>query len=267
MPGGCVQTRSETLYLKTKRLIKLQYIYKLNSNLEMVAVKIVVRIELCSGVCTPWMIWKWYWEFETQPQNWATGWWVWQLQTSICRRVKGSFFFSFISLPPSHGNLERASFQVLLHEVATKSVCSFCSPGFDDRCWIRHPSSFSLPPTHACQPPTLLMLCGESAWHDLWAGLDRASVIRHRDFQSPPTTKWMCGSYPSHAGNTPGIASAASGGSVLERVSIGTIRLWAFLFCFSKRTKKAWVMSVLYLSRLICGFCWLSDHLALFLYY
>lgn len=77
--------RSETLDWK-KQLIKLQYVYKLNCNLEMVVVKTVVRIEPCSGVCAPWMIQKWYWEFETQPQNWATGWWVWQLRTSICRR-------------------------------------------------------------------------------------------------------------------------------------------------------------------------------------
>lgn len=111
-----------------------------------------------------------------------------------------------------------------------------------------------------CRPANPLpSLCCVLSQPRALCSLGRTLVIGHRGFEPPPTQKSVCGSYPTHTTNIPGVASAASGGSVSE--SIGTTRLWAFLY-FSRRTKKAWTMFVLYLSSLICGFCWLSEHLA-----
>lgn len=130
-------------------------------------------------------------------------------------------FLFFCSFPWPGKPLELASFQVLLPKVATRSVCSFCSPVFSDRCGGRHPSSACLFLSAGCQP--LPFLCSVLSQPRAVCGLDWASVIRHKGFKPLPTQKSVYGSYLTHTTNIPGVASASSGGSVLE--GVGTTEL------------------------------------------
>lgn len=198
---------------------------------------------------------------------------IWKTTTELSHKlplaeeVSERQFLFFVSFFPWPGQpLELVSFQVLLPQVATRSICSFCSPSLDYSCGGRHPSSFHLFPQ--CMAAKLSpFLCSVVSQPSTVCGLDRASVISHRDFQPPPMIKWMQG----HILPTLAVFQALPQlllVAVHRREQASALPGFEPSFlCFSRWTKKAWAMFALYLSRLICGFCCLSDHLAPFLYY
>lgn len=150
-------------------------------------------------------------------------------QTSTCRRSewKAVSLFCFF-FPLARATLGACIFLGFIAPSSYQKRLLLLQPKPWLQLW-RQASQFlpSLPAVHGCQILTLLVQRGKSAQHSLWSG----QGFGDQSQRLPTTTydKMNAGSYPTHIGSISGIASAASGGGVSERASIGTARLWAFL--------------------------------------